>query len=396
MERRRYLSLLAAGALGATGGCVSAPRSADPRNGDGGDGRRGRPALSLPVPDAELHRALPRDAIPAVVDPAFASDWAGVSVTVSSAPLRETIEPRLSEGSQVIGVERAGRARAYPLSVLYWHEVVNDTVEPRSTAGRTSPDGAGEPILVTYCPLCGSGVVAERSVAGAPAVFGVSGLLWKANLVMYDRATGSRWSQLHATAIQGARTGHELRLVPATFTTWRSWRDAHPDTEVLLPPPYSNTVRGREATSNYELNPYLAYEASGRVGVGEAAVEDDRLHPKTPVVGVAAGGTAKAYPLDVVRRRRVVNDAVGGRPVVVAVGPDRSLVAYYRRVDGATLRFRPAGEAMSAGGSRWAVTTGRALDGPHEGTRLERANERSPMFWFAWASAHPDTRIYGR
>jgi len=401
MERRRCLSLLAAGTLG-IGGCLDAL----------GDSGRDPPAsgtadVDLPVPESALDRAVERDAIPAIVDPAFARDWSGLEITASAAPLRESVEPRLSEGSPVVGVEREDRARAYPLSVLNWHEAVNDRLEG--------------PLLVTYCPLCGSGVAAERTVDGAgagsggsgsgatgaskseEAVFGVSGRLWRENLVLYDRATGSLWSQLLGRAIRGPRTGERLRLLPSRLTTWGEWREGHPDTEVLLPPPRSNTVRGPDATFDYTIDPYLSYGTSSTVGRGDTEFADDRLHPKAPVAGVAneapasteRGGEARAYPLTTVERFRAINDRVGGRPVVVAVTPDRSLVAYDRRVDGTELRFLPVGRGhLRAGGSRWRVATGRATDGPYEGRRLSPATDRSSMFWFAWAKLHPDTDVY--
>jgi hypothetical protein len=393
MERRRYLSLLAAGTLG-TGGCLDVlggrRQASTTLEGTG---------IDLPVPESALHRAVERDAIPAITDPAFARDWEGLELTASSAPFRESVRPRLSSGSPVIGVARDGRARAYPLSVLNWHEVVNDRF--------------GGPLLVTYCPLCGSGVVAERRVGvgtdpggsgggatdapgdGRSTPFGVSGLLWRGNLVLYDRATGSRWSQLLARAIRGPRTGERLRSLPSRLTTWGEWREGNPGTEVLLPPPRSDTVRGPDATFDYTIDPYLSYDSSSAVGAGNTGFTDDRLHPKAPVVGVAAGGEARAYPLRTVERLRLVNDTVGGRPVVVAITPDRSLVAYDRRVDGAVLSFLPVGRgAARAGGSRWRLATGRATDGPHEGTTLSPATDRSSMFWFAWATFHPGTDVY--
>ncbi len=419
MERRDYLSLLAAATFG-TAGCLDAL----------GDRRRASTSsgtdVDLPVPESALHRATERDAIPALVDPAFARDWSGLEVTVASAPFRESVEPRLSPGSPVVGVgsealastgrdggpaEGDGRARAYPLSVLDRHEVVNDRFEPRTKARGTPSDGGpGGPLLVTYCPLCGSGVVAERRVGDRVTPFGVSGLLWRGNLVLYDRATGSLWSQLLGRAIRGPRTGERLRLLPSRLTTWGEWREGHPDTRVLLPPPHSNTVRGPDATFDYTVDSYLSYGTSSTVGRGGTAFEDDRLHPKAPVVGVASeasastergespaegGGEARAYPLTTVERLRVVNDTVGGRPVVVAVTPDRSLVAYDRRVDDRALRFLPVGRGYArAGGSRWRLATGRAVDGPHEGRRLSPATERSSMFWFAWVKLYPDTEVY--
>ncbi len=186
----------------------------------------------------------------AVTDPAFGPDWSDVSA--------ERYEP-LADDETVVGVVRDGVARAYPLSILTYHEVVNDDL--------------GGPLLVTYCPLCRSGLVAKRLVEGAPTTFHVSGLLFRpervqsaaatesdtvfgagvfdpeaevrnsGNLVMYDDRTRSYWSQILARAICGPRVDETLTPVPAATTTWDTWRAQNPDTEVLLPPPYSGTDR---------------------------------------------------------------------------------------------------------------------------------------------------------
>jgi hypothetical protein len=336
-----------------------------------------------PVPESELKRGALKDAIPAIVDPVFADDWSGLEVQVNSQMGgSDTIEPRLGDADEVIGVVREGEARAYPLRVLNWHEVVNDSF--------------GGPLLVTYCPLCRTGVTAVRTVEGQETTFGVSGLLWKSNLVMYDELTDSRWSQVAATAIRGEQAGTRLELLPSTITSWNEWRETHPDTQVLVPPPESSTVRGDDNVRNYNRNPYLGYADADAVGLGRQDY-DDRLHPKTRVVGVADSGAARAYPRDAVEEAELVNDRVGDLPVVVTTDPSRSLVAYSRVVDGEPLEFAPADTAtMTGGGSTWRRSTGTATDGPHEGTTLERANDRSPMFWFSWADVFPDTDIYGQ
>jgi hypothetical protein len=368
----------------------------------------GRVPSDLPVPEADLVRGALRDAIPAVTAPAFASDWSGVTLTARTPDfgVRE-VSPRLAPSDRVVGVVRevdgVERARAYPLRVLVWHEAVNDVFEPRSKARRTESDGGvGGPLLVTYCPLCGSAVVAERTVDGDVLRFGVSGLLWRDNLVLYDDE-GSLWSQVAATAIRGPRTGTELALVPASLSRWDAWREEYPDTEVLLPPPFSGTVRGSETVGrDYTYDPYAAYADNDRVGLGGLSsiegesreVPDDRLQPKVEVLGVRAGGEAVAYPRPAVERAEVLNDRVGGRPVVVTAA-EGTLSAFWRQVDGRALRFRPTADGtMRAGGSRWSRTTGAALDGPHRGTELDRATELPPLFWFSWLDFTPETRVY--
>lgn len=266
MERRRFLAALAAAA--GVAGCSAG-------TGDGGDAppaTRPGPTRSSPADAADdaATRGLAAQGIPATIcsepvqadpgiyaidDPAFANDWTGREV----APEYRRDEP-LPDDETVVGLTADGRARAYPLSVLTIHEIVNDAF--------------GGPVLVTYCPLCRSGLVANRVVDGTVTTFGVSGLLWRperiqaadsvadgrafgasgsagadaevgvnGNLVMYDRATRSYWSQLLGQAICGPATGTGLSIRPSTVTTWGEWRADHPDTDVLLPPPYSETFR---------------------------------------------------------------------------------------------------------------------------------------------------------
>ncbi|SFR68872.1 DUF3179 domain-containing protein [Halogeometricum limi] len=386
MNRRQFLSAAGVGATGCLCGCVGGEGSAPsgggdtnasnaPREGFDATDAAGDPDpvgfanVSLPVPMDELNRGAPLDAIPAIVTPEFDDDWADVDAT-------------LDDGELVVGVELAGEARAYPLAVLNWHEIVNDEFD--------------RPVLVTFCPLCGSAVVAERVVGGDTRTFGVSGYLWQSDLVMYDSESDSLWSQILATAIRGPLTGTQLDLLPSTTTSWGEWRDSRPETTVLLPPPLSDTVTGR-VTRDYDRDPYLGYDTSSRVGIGYNDEVDDRLHPKTRVVGVAHGNAAVAYPLPVVSEASVVNDDVDGLPVVVAASTQGTLVAYVRRVDGETLTFErePGADVLTAGGSRWDLHTGRAVDGAREGATLARANDRSPMFWFAWADFFPETEIHG-
>jgi hypothetical protein len=269
--------------------------------------------------------------------------------------------------------------------VLDWHEVVNDEF--------------GGPLLVTYCVQCGSAVVADRLVAERPTTFGVSGYLWRSDLVLYDDATESLWSQLLATAVNGPATGERLRVRPSSLTTWGAWRADHPGTRVLLPPPASGTVSGADRRFDY-FTPKYGYDEGVLIGYegGRGGGEGTPLHPQELVLGIDRGGEARAYPARAVAGADggVVNDAVGGGPVVVATAPGETLVAYDRRVDGDRVAFAPEGADLLRGaGSRWRRTTGVAVDGPHAGTRLERATDLPPMFWLGWSKFNPETTVYG-
>lgn len=368
MDRRRYLLGLA-GAMGSLRGGLSVSSSADrpaPVDPEAVARRPARPRvadLEVPVERSELVLGSARGSIPALVDPAFASDWSGRDRALDRQDL-------------VVGVTRAGHARAYPLSLLSTHEVVNDEF--------------GGPLLVTYCPLCASGVTAIRRVGGAPTVFSASGYLFRADLVLYDHRTGSLWSQIAATAISGSAAGQRLSLVPSTLATWEQWRQSRPDTSVLLPPPASDTV-----TAPLSPLPPPGSATGGHVGVGGIGtdVDDDRLPPRELVVGVTAPEATTAYPLERIRAAGVVNDWVGNLPVVVLADPLPQ--AYVRVVEGEVLTVDPGDEGrLLAGGSTWSSTTGEALSGPYRGARLTRASTTTAMYWFAWVEFHPETAVY--
>ncbi|KAB1187385.1 MULTISPECIES: DUF3179 domain-containing (seleno)protein [Haloferax] len=256
MNRRAFLGLLTgatAGLAGCTEGNIHPPIA-------------GFPAPENPDPTV-IHGfpgtvcgdpPNPFIGIEAVLEPAVGPDWGGLAVA-EKYRFGYEVGPGLSEDAYVVGIERNGVARAYPLSILWWHEVVNDTL-------------GGDPVLVTYCPICQSGMVAERRVGGVEALFQVSGHLWQppaiygfasveagrtfgasassgdadvrnsGNLVLYDEATGSYWSQLLAKAICGTQSGEKLRILPSTVATWGEWRAAYPETDALLPPPWSKTA----------------------------------------------------------------------------------------------------------------------------------------------------------
>ncbi|ERH11052.1 MAG: hypothetical protein J07HX64_02831 [halophilic archaeon J07HX64] len=396
LTRRRLLALGTAGGV-ALAGCLSDSDSdsdnrsrpepeSEPEPGnvtatqDGGVATDPAAALDLPVDDSELRRGAGEDSIPAIVDPTFESDWSGLTVEYTdSFSGQQTIEPRLEPDDSVIGVTRDGEARAYPFRVLNWHEIVNDDF--------------GGPLLVTYCPLCRSAVTTERRVDGETTVFGVSGLLYRNALVMYDEATDSLWSQLAARAIQGPMTGESLDLERTTITTWEAWQADHPETVVLRPPPDSSTVVGDNATRNYNRNPYDGYGESSRTGLA-GDFDGDRLDAKAEVIGIASNGVARAYPATTLETEGIVEDSVGGLPVVVTTTADGTPVAWVREVDGEVLSFSGDGDHLSAGGSRWRRTTGVAVDGPYGGQQLAQANAISPHFWFAWLDIHPDSGLY--
>lgn len=241
---RRRDVIAALGVAAGTPGCAAG--YTDERSGEGDDEVETLTLAERGVPPTICEEELSPGGIRAIDDPAFGPGdaWPAVADGYRS----------LDAASTVIGLTTDSDARAYPLSLLNVHEIVNDDF--------------GGPVLVTYCPICRSGMVAERQVGGDPARFDASGLLWtpprietaaaaeegrvfsdseagvanNGNLVMYDDRTGSYWSQMLARGICGPMTEVRLQIRPSTVTTWGTWRDRHPDTEVLLPPPKSGLV----------------------------------------------------------------------------------------------------------------------------------------------------------
>ena len=227
-----------------------------------------------------------------------------------------------------------------------------------------------------------------RHIEGETLSFGVSGKLIMNALVMFDRQTETLWSQFLGEAVEGPLEGTPLEVVPAVLTTWESWRQLHPDTQVL-------DQRGLVVDS------YSGYYFSPRAGVIGERNEDDRLFGKELVHGVVLPQGRKAYAHRVLAENPVVNDLIGNQPVLVAwdaVG--RTAIAYDPTVDGRLLTFEVHEPDASGAvlrdletGSVWSVLTGEALAGELAGSRLGVLNGFA-VFWFAWSDYFPDTDVF--
>lgn len=317
----------------------------------------------------------PPDGIPAIDNPKF--------VTPKEA------DAWLNLKEPVLALEVNGEARAYPLQILMWHEIVNDTV-------------GGRAVSVTYCPLCNSGIVFDRRVGDQTYDFGTSGMLYKSDLVMYDRQTHSLWAQMEGRAIVGDLAGSRLAMLVANTMAYGEWRRLHPAGKVLS--------RDTGHARHYGRNPYDGYdEPSSRPFLFFDRV-DRRLPPKERVAGVLIGDKARAYPFGLLAARKVVADSIGGQPVVVFYRPgalsalDRSFIAHSREI-GATAVFSPVVdgrvltfEATDTGfrdretKSLWSLL-GRCYEGPLSGKAL-RPIVHIDAFWFAWAAFQPKTDIF--
>jgi len=318
----------------------------------------------------------PPDGIPAIDRPSF----------VTPADAARWIAPK----EPVLALEIKGDARAYPLQILMWHEIVNDVV-------------GGVPVAVTFCPLCNSGIVFERVVNGTTLDFGTSGKLYKSDLVMYDRQSHSLWAQMEGRAIVGARAGVRLKLIPANTLSFEEWRVTHPTGKVLS--------RDTGHTRKYGVNPYESYDQPQLGPFLFRGQLDRRRPPKERVVGIKLGETARAYPWPLLVERRVVNDRLGDQALVVLYQPGtlsalddeeikRSRAvgatgAFSRVLESRGLTFEATAEGFrdQETGSTWTLL-GHAVKGPLAGRRLT-AVPHVDAFWFAWAAFNPATSVYG-
>lgn len=310
-----------------------------------------------------------RDGIPALTNPAF------------TTPDDEATS-YLAGRSRVIGVNMGGEWLAVPHNVMYRHEVVN-------------LDRGGERLVVTYCPLTGSALAFDRTSAGN-AEFGVSGLLYQANLIMYDRAADdSLWPQMAGRAACGPRQGHALVRRPVLETTWSGWQELFPEGKVLSVGPFDAQL--------YAVNPYGAsYESPSNGDYLGFPIprSDDRRLPKERVLGFpAAGGEApRAFPFQAMEARGGAWAGAldfDGRPAVVLWDGRRAAAVAVRPVaDGRALSFGVEGDWIvdAETGSRWSVR-GRAESGPLAGQELPLIEDAYVAFWQAWAAFHPGTEL---
>ena len=334
-----------------------------------------------------VRQVIPPDAIPSVDDPRFGDEYDG--------------DPR----DRVVVVDSADPPRAYPVRYLRFHEIVNDALGG-DIPGTDAPDGealegdapddAGDPIAVTWCPLCGSAAAYDREHGGRTLEFGVSGKLADDDLVMYDRETGSEWKQSSGECIAGDLAGASLSVRPAAVLPWESFRDAYPDGVVLRPPGGESEAAGSGDAPepvDYGDDPYAEYVASDGFGLaahrgtdGARTWNRDDLDPKTVVLGVETDGDALGFPLPrVLAAGGVVRATVGDKGVVVVADESAGIHAYADPGHA----FESDDAEVAADGTTWDVATGRAADG----RRLERVPSRR-LFAFAWRDDHGDAAFY--
>jgi hypothetical protein len=320
----------------------------------------------------------PKDGIPPVDEPRFESI--------------DAARGWLTDRSPVVSLEAGGKARAYPLAILTWHEIVNDSL-------------GGVPVVVTFCPLCNTALVFARELDGTIHDFGTTGNLRFSDLVMYDRQTESWWQQATGEAVVGELTGKRLTFLPAQIIGLGAFAAAHPDGDVLS--------RETGFSRDYGRNPYPGYDEAGDRPFLYSGVIDGRLAPKERVVTVGEGAEALALPFSELRMVGVAPVTVDGSPAVVLWAPGAASALGPSTIDdgedvGASGVFRPIAEGRELTferrggedapitdvetGSTWSVT-GLATTGPLAGTQLEPIVHGN-HFWFAWAAFAPETTVW--
>jgi hypothetical protein len=317
----------------------------------------------------------PKDGIPSIDDPDFiTTDQAGSWI---------------ADNEPVILVKYQGKVRAYPLQILIWHEIVNDHL-------------GGEPVLITFCPLCYSALVFERTVEGEVLEFGVSGFLRHSDLVMFDRKTETLWQQFTGKAIVGDYVGTNLKQIPSQIISFEQLKNSYPDAEVLS----KDTGYDR----NYGSNPYTGYDNINNTPLFGAGNDDGRLPPMEKVIGVKLEEQHKAYPYSVTRKEQVINDRLANIPLLIlhtegaTSAMDAARIAeskesgstgvFKRMVESKELSFTMKdGQIVDdQSGSVWTIA-GKAIEGPYKGKELKRVTF-GDYFAFAWLVFWPDTEIY--
>lgn len=314
-------------------------------------------------PELVLWGGVPPDGIPPLDDPSF--------VPASQVDYLLQHEP-------VLGAVIDGDARAYPLRILDWHEMVNHRIGDRQVA-------------LAYCTLCGAGVLYATEVDGGVLTFSTSGLLYQSNKLMYDRQTETLWNHMTGSPVMGplAGSGIVLERLPLVRATWEDWLARHPETLVLnIETGYSREYLPGAAYGDYPGSSELLFPIAQR---------SDLLPLKAEVFALLVEGEPRAYPLDVLAEARVVNDRVGDVPVVLISGRDSGTRAYLR----GDREFRPRSPVNGDGsisladqdGTTW-IAGEEALTVEDGDVHLERLGGHV-TFWFGWFSFYPHTTVYG-
>lgn len=359
-----FLSLL----LVMTFGCATDDEGPQGNPGTGGNGGTNSEWL---IPSDRVFNGGPgKDGIPSIDDPQF------------SLPAQIDALGFMNDNDLVIGIKVGEDIRAYPHPILDWHEIVNDEV-------------GNLPVAITYCPLTGTAIGWERKLGAAVTTFGVSGLLYNTNLMPYDRATESVWSQMLLKSVNGPNIRNEITTHPLIETSWKHWKELYPNSKVL-------DVR-TSFNRSYGQYPYGDYKTNNSLLLFPIENEDGRLPAKQRGLGIVVGDQSRFYRFQDFVASNVVtyNDNINGKNIVVVGSNQRNfLVAYDSEIEpGVILDFTPLNEEgelimKDQEGHKWTIF-GQAVEGPYAGQRLKSTISYIGM-WFAWASFHPEIEIFNQ
>jgi hypothetical protein len=262
----------------------------------------------------------PKDGIPAIDNPKFL----------------KASETSLKKQARILGVYENGIAKAYPIAILNYHEIVNDHFGEQA-------------VVITYCPLCGSGIAFDAQINEEVLTFGVSGLLYNSDVLLYDRQTESLWSQLKYEAVTGELKGEILKILNTANTTWKAWKDKHPTTLVLSEDTGFNRDYSRDPYPNYEQNQQLYFPVSN---------VNDLFEPKERVIGLEINGKSKAYPFSELKKLKgkVLEDSFEGQELKITYNSQAQ-----------------SAEILDENGKQIPAVTN---------------------FWFAWFAFNPETEVY--
>jgi len=318
------------------------------------------------IPSEEIFQGCSggRDCIPALSNPLFVD---------------KDQQQYLANTDRVLGLVSGGQAYAIPHNILWWHEIVNF-------------DMNGESLAITYCPLTGSTIAFDREPLDG-VEFGVSGLLYQTNLIMYDRNNPqSLWPQMSLSAQCGDASGTQLETTPIFEMTWGGWQDLYPNTVVIS----EETGHQRD----YEFYPYSGYENIDNANIlFPFGTLDDRRAAKERVLGINSASRSIAFPfleLSKSGQNRVIQFEADGIDLAVFWDDQKeAAIAFNSIVNGTKANFEVAGDFFKdlESGSTWTVD-GRAIEGPLEGSTMTPLADSYVAFWFAWAAFHDDVEIW--
>ena len=303
----------------------------------------------------------PPDGIPSIDDPKF--------VSVQEA------DEILEDSELVVGLNINGDLRAYPLQILVWHEIVNDNV-------------GGVPVAITYCPLCFTSQVFNRTLEDGNVVeFGTSGKLYNSNLVMYDRTSESLWSQALAQGIVGEYAGVNLQRIAFDVANWKEWKELYPESRVLSRETGSSRPYGADPYGGYYTNSEVLFPVLNR---------DDRLGLKEIIIGLENNGQHKAYKLQDIEEKRIINDEINNKSISLFSLFPFMVRAFDPTVNGQALQFKHNPQNKNfldmQTGSEWNFE-GVAINGQMKGKQLTRL-PFDEGFWFEWVAFHPRSELY--